>query len=93
MFDYSLDSLLWMDATTEDVYNSICVPLIDSLVCGQNGFYLSLYVILASLVSYGYTASGMTYSLFGDDTSSGIVFLLVYELLKQKVWFCGVNVK
>lgn len=46
---------------------------------------LVMYNILASLVSYGYTSSGMTYSLFGDDNGSGIVFLLVYELLKQKV--------
>ena len=42
-------------------------------------------LILASLISYGFTSSGMTYSLYGNGTDSGAVHLLVKELLKQEV--------
>ena len=47
--------------------------------------YLFSLLISASLISYGFTSSGMTYSLYGDGTDSGVVHLLVQELLKQEV--------
>ena len=55
-------------------------------------FFFNCIIIVASLVGYGYTTAGMTYNLFGDNNVSGVVILLVNELLKQKVSLFCINV-
>uniref|UniRef100_A0A0R3S6J7 Kinesin-like protein n=1 Tax=Elaeophora elaphi TaxID=1147741 RepID=A0A0R3S6J7_9BILA len=54
---FTFDGVYYMDATTEQIYNEIVYPLVESVIQGYNG----------TIFAYGQTGSGKTYSMQGDD--------------------------
>ncbi|VIO85975.1 Uncharacterized protein BM_BM11594 [Brugia malayi] len=57
---FTFDSVYYMDATSEQIYNEIVYPLVESVIQGYNG----------TIFAYGQTGSGKTYSMQGDDNIS-----------------------
>uniref|UniRef100_A0A915PGM1 Kinesin-like protein n=1 Tax=Setaria digitata TaxID=48799 RepID=A0A915PGM1_9BILA len=57
---FTFDGVYYMDATTEQIYNEIVYPLVESVIQGYNG----------TIFAYGQTGSGKTYSMQGDDNIS-----------------------
>lgn len=64
------------DASQNDVYESIGKPLVENVMRGSNGVFLS----------YGATGSGKTYSLLGGQKLNGMIAKVLEELfLRAKV--------
>uniref|UniRef100_A0A914M916 Kinesin-like protein n=1 Tax=Meloidogyne incognita TaxID=6306 RepID=A0A914M916_MELIC len=53
---FTFDSVYYLDATAEQIYNDIVYPLVENVIEGYNG----------TVFAYGQTGSGKTYSMQGD---------------------------
>lgn len=54
---FTFDGVYFMDSTSEQIYNDIIYPLVESVVEGYNG----------TVFAYGQTGAGKTFSMQGDD--------------------------
>ncbi|KAI6223033.1 Kinesin domain containing protein [Aphelenchoides fujianensis] len=72
---FTFDGVYYLESTSEQIYNDIVFPLVESVVEGYNG----------TVFAYGQTGSGKTYTMQGDDktpTQRGIIprtFEQIYE--------------
>ncbi|KAI6211810.1 Kinesin-like protein [Aphelenchoides besseyi] len=72
---FTFDGVYYMESTSEQIYNDIVYPLVESVVEGYNG----------TVFAYGQTGSGKTFSMQGDDrvpAQRGIIprtFEQIYE--------------
>ncbi|KAF4521807.1 hypothetical protein B566_EDAN012464 [Ephemera danica] len=84
MFDKVYDA----SATNSDIFTSMVQPLIDKAVEGFN----------ATILAYGQTSSGKTYTMMGTDSSKGIVplcmdyiFQAIDRLPDERLFLLGVS--
>ncbi|KAI6238118.1 Kinesin-like protein [Aphelenchoides fujianensis] len=54
---FTFDGVYYLESTSEQIYNDIVFPLVESVVEGYNG----------TVFAYGQTGSGKTYTMQGDD--------------------------
>ena len=73
---------LWIDyvfgpeATTETAYQGLGKRIVESFVKGINGLLLwSGYEYIGTIFAYGQTSSGKTYTMHGDESSPGLLYL------------------
>ncbi|XP_062430902.1 centromere-associated protein E [Rhea pennata] len=74
---FNYDRVFHSSDNTQQLYEGVAVPIIQSAVQGYNG----------TIFAYGQTASGKTYTMMGNDDSVGIipkaiqhVFKLIFEI-------------
>ncbi|XP_072020488.1 uncharacterized protein [Amphiura filiformis] len=60
---YNFDRVFDMTETTQDVYEEIAQPIIESAMEGYDG----------TIFAYGQTSSGKTFTMHGDETTPGII--------------------
>eukprot|EP00937_MAST-01D_sp_MAST-1D-sp2_P004748 g4748.t1 len=60
-------------ASTQDVYDDICAPIVQSTLEGFNG----------TVFAYGQTSSGKTHTLMGTAEEPGIIVLAVHDVFEQ----------
>jgi len=60
---FPFDHVFGKEVTNEEVYEDLCAPIVDSVFDGING----------SIMAYGQTGAGKTYSMFGESENAGIV--------------------
>uniref|UniRef100_F1KTE8 Centromere-associated protein E n=1 Tax=Ascaris suum TaxID=6253 RepID=F1KTE8_ASCSU len=65
--EYTFDRVYDGMSRTEDVYNESVIEVVKSAMAGYNG----------TVFAYGQTASGKTYTIFGDKHSDGVVQMAV----------------
>lgn len=74
---YSFDRVFSPDAVQQDIYNEAIVPIIESVLEGFNG----------TVLAYGQTASGKTYTMQGPDiidpTQQGIIPRMVKTVFEK----------
>ena len=62
---------IWSNEPSSEFYTESCKPVIDSALRGYNGI----------IMCYGYSASGKTYTIFGDDSEqNGILQVMGNDL-------------
>lgn len=67
LFFLNLDRVFSDESTNYDVFDKIVKPIIDRGVQGFNG----------TVFAYGQTASGKTFTMYGDQSSPGIIPLAI----------------
>uniref|UniRef100_A0A915CGW6 Kinesin motor domain-containing protein n=1 Tax=Parascaris univalens TaxID=6257 RepID=A0A915CGW6_PARUN len=65
--EYTFDRVYDGMSRTEDIYNESVIDVVKSAMAGYNG----------TVFAYGQTASGKTYTIFGDRHSDGVVQMAV----------------
>lgn len=65
---------------TEDVYNESVIEVVKSAMAGYNG----------TVFAYGQTASGKTYTIFGDKHSDGVVQMAVDTIFSTIESVCSI---
>lgn len=79
-YGFKFDSVIGMDATQEEVFNRIAVPVIDDAVKGVNG----------TIFAYGQTGSGKTFTITGGTdryVDRGLIprtICHLFELMKKE---------
>lgn len=83
--DRCVDSVFDADCSSLDVYSHIGRPIIDSFVKGINGmsraFYVREDVLLGTIMAYGQTSSGKTYTMYGEENAPGLIFLATKDIM------------
>ncbi|XP_069097594.1 centromere-associated protein E isoform X2 [Pleurodeles waltl] len=69
---FSFDRVFHSDENTEEVYQEMAVPIINSAIQGYNG----------TIFAYGQTSSGKTYTMMGTNTSCGIIPQAIHDVFK-----------
>lgn len=64
------DHIFDMNSTNNDVFCSIVSPIVDAAVNGFNG----------TVVAYGQTSSGKTYTMMGIEEEVGVIQLAVQRI-------------
>ncbi|XP_072168995.1 uncharacterized protein [Diadema setosum] len=67
---YTFDRVFVEDETTQDVYEEIAQPIVESAMDGYDG----------TIFAYGQTASGKTYTMQGNNMCPGIIPSTVQEI-------------
>uniref|UniRef100_A0A914RJU5 Kinesin motor domain-containing protein n=1 Tax=Parascaris equorum TaxID=6256 RepID=A0A914RJU5_PAREQ len=65
---------------TEDIYNESVIDVVKSAMAGYNG----------TVFAYGQTASGKTYTIFGDRHSDGVVQMAVDTIFSTIESVCSI---
>ncbi|XP_025934192.1 centromere-associated protein E [Apteryx rowi] len=69
---FSYDRVFHSSDNTQQLYEGVAVPIIQSAVQGYNG----------TIFAYGQTASGKTYTMMGNDDSVGIIPKAIQHVFK-----------
>ncbi|OXB77558.1 UNVERIFIED_CONTAM: hypothetical protein H355_015850 [Colinus virginianus] len=69
---FSYDRVFHSDDNTQQLYEGVAVPIIQSAVQGYNG----------TIFAYGQTASGKTYTMMGNKDSAGIIPKAIQHVFK-----------
>ncbi|KAK2546150.1 hypothetical protein Q9966_000619 [Columba livia] len=69
---FSYDRIFHSSDNTQQLYESVAVPIIQSAVQGYNG----------TIFAYGQTASGKTYTMMGNEYSPGIIPKAIQHVFK-----------
>ncbi|NWX00924.1 CENPE protein, partial [Caloenas nicobarica] len=69
---FSYDRIFHSSDNTQQLYESVAVPIIQSAVQGYNG----------TIFAYGQTASGKTYTMMGNEYSPGIIPKAIQQVFK-----------
>ncbi|NXP05824.1 CENPE protein, partial [Thinocorus orbignyianus] len=69
---FSYDRVFHSSDNTQQLYDSVAVPIIKSAVQGYNG----------TIFAYGQTASGKTYTMMGNEDSVGIIPKAIQHIFK-----------
>ncbi|XP_076820259.1 uncharacterized protein LOC143465709 isoform X2 [Clavelina lepadiformis] len=67
---YIYDRVFNHDEKTNDVYEEIAEPIVQSAMQGFNG----------TVFAYGQTSSGKTYTMFGSQTNPGIIPMAIHDI-------------
>ena len=70
---FIFDKLFDMNTEQETIYNSLMVPLLDSVMDGYNG----------TIFAYGATGCGKTYTINGTSDNPGIIYRAMNDLFKR----------
>ncbi|NXE22664.1 CENPE protein, partial [Ardeotis kori] len=70
---FSYDRVFHSSDNTQQLYEGVAVPIIQSAVQGYNG----------TIFAYGQTASGKTYTMMGNEDSVGIIPKAIQHVFKQ----------
>ncbi|XP_054018723.1 centromere-associated protein E [Dryobates pubescens] len=69
---FSYDRVFHSSDSTQQLYEGVAVPIIQSAVQGYNG----------TIFAYGQTASGKTYTMMGNEDSTGIIPKAIQHIFK-----------
>ncbi|XP_067992949.1 centromere-associated protein E isoform X2 [Melanerpes formicivorus] len=69
---FSYDRVFHSSDSTQQLYEGVAVPIIQSAVQGYNG----------TIFAYGQTASGKTYTMMGNEDSAGIIPKAIQHIFK-----------
>ncbi|XP_051474239.1 centromere-associated protein E [Apus apus] len=69
---FSYDRVFHSSDNTQQLYEGVAVPIIESAVQGYNG----------TIFAYGQTASGKTYTMMGNEDSAGIIPKAIQHVFK-----------
>ncbi|XP_054238811.1 centromere-associated protein E [Indicator indicator] len=69
---FSYDRVFHSSDSTQQLYEGVAVPIIQSAVQGYNG----------TIFAYGQTASGKTYTMMGNEDSAGIIPKAIQHVFK-----------
>ncbi|XP_050697310.1 centromere-associated protein E-like [Eriocheir sinensis] len=70
---YMCDGVFGPEERSEDVYQEVAMPIVESALSGFNG----------TIFVYGQTASGKTYTMMGDRNSPGIIPLAIQNIYRS----------
>ncbi|XP_058393014.1 centromere-associated protein E-like [Diceros bicornis minor] len=70
---FNFDRVFLNNESTENVYEEIAVPIIDSAMQGYNG----------TIFAYGQTASGKTYTMIGSKDDLGIIPRAIHDIFNK----------
>lgn len=71
-----LDCVFGPEDTTERVYSGVGKHIVDSFMQGINGDCLFNPIMpIGTIFAYGQTSSGKTYTMHGDESSPGLLYL------------------
>ena len=68
------------DSSTSVVYEGVGKRIIDSFMHGMNGLFRTDYLNLGTIFAYGQTSSGKTYTMHGEDSSPGLIYLATKDI-------------
>ncbi|NWI17167.1 CENPE protein, partial [Crypturellus soui] len=69
---FNYDRVFDSSDNTEELYEGVAVPIVQSAVQGYNG----------TIFAYGQTASGKTYTMMGNDNSMGVIPKAIQHVFK-----------
>lgn len=69
---YTFDHVYSPKSTTQQLYQESCQNIIENFVDGYNG----------TIICYGQTSSGKTYTMSGNESSAGILDLAIQQIEK-----------
>ena len=73
---FPFDQVFGKEVTNEVVYEDLCAPIVDSVLDGING----------SIMAYGQTGGGKTYTMFGEGKNEGMaprIMSHIYEKISE----------
>lgn len=67
-----LDGCFSAASSQDEVFNTVASPIVDSVLQGHNG----------TIMAYGNTSTGKTFTMFGSDGQEGIVYQCLHKLFE-----------
>lgn len=72
-FISGIDHIYTEDAATRTLFDEVCKPIIENCIKGING----------TILAYGQTSSGKTYTMTGTDNEPGVTILAVRQIFNE----------
>lgn len=75
-----LDRVFGPDSSTTVVYEGVGKRIVDSFMHGMNGTFQIDHLNPGTIFAYGQTSSGKTYTMHGEDSSPGLIYLATKDI-------------